>query len=491
MKFGVVTFTDPREVALSDERERYNMKKHIEFVNFIRKFCKIVDGNQVLQKKEKNFGISNMEEVFAVERVFKKEDICGLFILLPTWTEPNLPLSLASRLNVPVMLYSEDEGLWPGTTCMTSTGATFWQNSSSIYVLKHFRSMEKEKVIPWIRSVSALNKLKKSSLLLLGGSYSLSMEHLEEDVSCIKRLFVNDVIFESEYPIIQRAEDILNNEEERVNAFLEWIKKNGCKIIYDEKMVTADSLKKQSAIYLAVKDFVNSRDDIIGLSLKCQPDLSVHYGVTGCFVPAFMPFTADSEGKKRSIAAVCEGDIKGLLSSVLLETLAGIPALFGDLKYVDDGFMIISNCGASSIYYASKSCDPSETLKNVKLMAQCQGASGSAVHYTGFPSEVTVARFIRVEDTYFLQSAVGKIEKLSDELKKKIVWGSSWPIIPIRLSENIDRDLLINSFGSNHYSAVYGNYIEELSIVSKLLGIRMVRMDRESSIIQFLNEVYG
>ncbi|MHA1212406.1 MAG: fucose isomerase, partial [Candidatus Heimdallarchaeota archaeon] len=87
-------------------------------------------------------------------------------------------------------------------------------------------------------------------------------------------------------------------------------------------MITKDSISKQIALYLASRDLIAKRlennERIIGVSVKCQPEISIDYGVTACLLPAFLPFSQDSEGDKPIIPTVCEGDIKGLLTSALL-----------------------------------------------------------------------------------------------------------------------------------------------------------------------------
>lgn len=229
-------------------------------------------------------------------------------------------------------------------------------------------------------------------------------------------------------------------------------------------------------------------ENIIGASVKCFYELSDFYGVDGCLLPAFLPYNEDSEGSKEVIPTVCEGDIKALISSVLLTSVSGgEPALFGDITYIDKDFLIISNCGASSIYYAYKGCKLPKLLSNITISPNCEGKGGGAVGYNGSPGEMTIIRLLKVKDNYFMHLGLGNAIEANNKIKSKISFGKMWPHTFVDLG--VDEKLLVSTLGSNHLTAIYGNYYNEVSYACREVGIKVVRIDKNESLKEWIDLV--
>jgi len=473
MKVGIVSFTDPRPTAYAEERENYIREHHNGLKRYLNeKGFEVVDPMEEIKANSELFGIRTTEEVERAGQILKRDSADCLVLGLWHWTEPQLPLNLARSLRLPLLLFAETDPTWAGSVCLSAVGASLWEVGIS---LNHQRVLgDKEEVVRWARGVLALQRLRKSALLLWGGSYCLRMEHLQDDIPYLKSFLVGDILSEDQYILIKRAEDIEANKPERIDDFLRWLEENGAKIKYDGKMLTPPILRKQIALYLAGRDRLEELkgEHIIGVSLKCQPELSEEYGVDACSLPAFLPFGEDSEGQRTPLATVCEGDIKGLLTSALLEGLQpSTPALFGDLKYIGDEYIIISNCGASSLFYASFSNSAKETLPYLTIAPQCQGKAGGAFGYDGKEGTLTVARLTRIDRRYVMQIGIGQALPMREEIKKDILWGNMWPHIAIDLG--VDRKRFVQMVGANHLCAIQGDFLEEMKFACKEAGIEI------------------
>jgi L-fucose isomerase-like protein len=492
---GVVTFTDPRDTGLATEREAYLRESHQNLVKLLGKQVKVVDPMKKLRRGWKStdmFGVRTRGEVeFVIDEMLRGRTEC-VIIGSWHWTEPMLPIMLVRELDIPVLLYANHNPTWAGSTCLSATGASFWENAANENMLRHQRLQGRpERVLPWVRGVSAGAKLSRGSLLLWGPSYCLRMEHLQDDLPRLKSFMVGEFVMEDQYSLVRRAEKLLE-EGKRIDRMVSWLRDSGCKIELDDKMLTEESLRREVALYLGAKDSVNDKmaagEPIMGASIRCQPELSVDYGVTPCLIPSLLPYPEDFEGPKPVVPVVCEGDIKGLVTCALLHQMnPSCPPLFGDLKYVDDGLMIISNCGASSVYYSSLSPCAADCLPSVWIRGQCQGSSGGAVGYYSKPSDVTVARITRIDGEYWMQYGAGRIAAMTDEIKEKILWGEMWPNTPIEI--DAPRDLLISAAGSNHYSATPGDLTFEVEAFCRLHGISKVRLASEEDLQAFVDIV--
>ncbi len=486
---GVLTYTDPRKTALSEERERALRTKHEHLIELLkREGFDVLDVNLELNLYSRlesggNFGIDSKRLAFEAGKIVAGADVSGIIMGLWHWTESNL---ITSTLRVigdkPVMLYSDDDPAWAGTTCISSVGASLWEtalqprgNRPNHYRLKG----EPEELVSWARAMEAVHKLKRGTVLVFGAPYTLGMEHLMDDIPKLKHI-VDDVIMLDQYLLVSRAEKLL--ESDRVEKFLKRLTEHS-EIKYDDKMVTPESIRREIALYLASKDWITelSADmDIIAVSVKCQPELSEIYGVVGCFIPAFLPLTADLEGEKLAVSTTCEGDLKGTISSALLEKLSGVPALFGDIKYVDDEVIMVANCGASSVYYANLSDQLEDNLKKVTFQAQCQGRSGAAVTYRTPASKFTVARLVRIKGEHVVQFFCTESIEFTGELESKLRWGRMWPHTLLKNPMNSKSFLQI--VGANHLSMVPGYMLRELKYAIAELGLKGLDLSNQSEV---------
>lgn len=502
MKLGIVSFTDPRsEVHLIKEREDYIRNNHLELKQKLESDgFTVIDPQSELRKQKKNsdvWGINNLEDAKEISKEFLRENISALILGCWAWNEPNVPLTIAKKVNVPIALVTKNNPLWPGITALASTGATFWQLANNQYIKTHNRFIVSSKkdfqdLLSWSKASCAVNYLKNGTLILWGGSPALNMEHLNDDIPSLKNFLINDIVIEDQNALIDRVELMLSKNVNRVSDFLKWLNENKCPIVYDNKMTTEDSISKQIALYFAAKDLIAQRlesgESIIGVSLKCQPELSINFGVTGCLIPAFLPFPFDSEGEKPIIPTTCEGDIKSLLISAILFGLnSKIPPLFGDLKVLTEDYFVIANCGGASTFYAANSTDPKISLSKSTIKPQCQGESGGAFgFYTpSTTEEATYAQIMRIAGKYILQYGVGKLS--TKYQKPKEAWGESWPHTVVELK--IPKELFLKAIGSNHLTLTLGNFKNELKYVAKILRLLIVELDNEESVEGFLQNL--
>ncbi len=489
-KIGLITLTDtPRALALVDEREKVITKKHNNFKKYLKENeIEVIDASDYIKREKGWVGFYSSEDIEKAVDIFLQNHIEAIVIGCWHWAEPMLVVELARSLGKPILLYAEDDPAWAATCLLSAAGASLWETSPNRAAQVHERIYgDKEAVLSWIKGVCALEKMKKGTIVLWGGSYALRMEYLQDDFPKLKSFLIGDIIVEDQYILIRNAEKI---PEDRIGKFIDWLKAGGTKLNFDNKVFTPDVLKKQAALYLSAKDRINEiGKNIIGTSVKCFDELSDIYGVDPCFLPAFIPYIEDSEGEKISISTVCEGDIKGLLSSIILSNVSGgIPALFGDVTYVGKDYFIISNCGGSSVYYSCKSCSACDMLKSITIEKNCEGVTGGAVGYKCPPGKMTVIRLTRSKGKYFMHLGLADAIEITKEIESKFHYGNTWPHTALNMG--VDQQLLVKALGANHLIAVPGDYIREIYHLSTLAGIEVFRIDSNEGIEKWLNRVH-
>lgn len=476
ISIGLVSFTDPRKTAFEKEREIVIRQKHEKLRQEIEGWgFNVVDVNNSFSNEV--FGINSKELALEAGKILTYNDVCCIIVGLWHWTESNLVTTmLRVTKDIPLMLYCDDDPEWAGATCIASVGASLWETYLVNKKPNHYRLIGNNEILrKWINSMSVVYRLRRSSILIFGSPYTLGMEHLMDDLPELKKI-VDDIIMLDQYLIISRAEEIIQKEHSKIDEFLNSL--NDVKIIFDERMLTKVNLEKQIALYLAAKEIVDQIGNVAIVSVKCQPELSERYGVTGCFIPAFLNGTT------------CEGDLKGTISSLILQFLSGNPSLFGDVKYVSNDYVFIANCGASSIFYAKLAKKMDENLRNITIQAQCQGAGGGAITYRTPQSDFTILRITRINKRYFAQYFYTESVNFGREMEEKLKWGKVWPHTAIRNPLN-NQNLFISVVGANHLSLTIGNFKTEIRYVINELGIKGVDFNDNSEVRRFVEDIYG
>ena len=492
-KVGIITFTDGRDSFFDLPRETYLRERHAELSRFLRdQGCEVINPMTALRPDADGwFGVRRYSEAATCARQLQAEGAECMVLCSHFWTPPMLVIDVVREANLPTMLYTVDDPSLPGTVSISAVGASLQESGVNPHAVQHERLRgNPERMLPWIRGASAVARMRRSAVMLWGGTYSLHMEHLQDDIPALKRLMIRDVLNEGEYALIRRAEKILETEPRRVQHFLEWLKENGTTIIYDDLSASPRNFQVQIAYYLAARDRLKEleNENIIGVSVRCQPTLSVEYGIVGCTLPAFLPFGTDDLGPKPIFSTVCEGDIKGLMTSVLLQQIRPeVGPIFGDLKYVGEDFFAISNCGAASVWWAGKSNDPKQSLPNVTIQANVDGFTGAAVGFMGRVGPVTTARLGRVKGKYVMHLGVGESVAVEGAVKEKVMgfFGQMWPNVMVRLGS--DPDLLFRVAASNHPIATDGDVAQEVTHACRQMGIPIVRLDSDESMQEYLD----
>ncbi len=269
-KIGVISVTDaPREQGLVREREEYINCAHRELIAYLESSnIEVVDVSQKIERPNPDWvSIHSTSHARECIKIMANEDVEALVIGCWHWCEPMLIVALAREFNKPILLYSDGNPAWAGVTLISAAGASLWQNASNPYLITHKRVyVNKEEVVKWAKGVAAVEKLKKGSLILWGGSYALKMEYLQDDYSKLRSFLVGDVINEDQYMLIRDSEKI---PQSRLKKFANWLKDNNTAIKFDSEILTQEIFYKQIALYLAAKDRIDEFEDVAGVSVKC------------------------------------------------------------------------------------------------------------------------------------------------------------------------------------------------------------------------------
>ncbi|MCL4377730.1 MAG: hypothetical protein M1409_05000 [Actinobacteria bacterium] len=497
----LITFTDDRDVGVSSPAfENYLKHKQSELKDYLESNeINVIDPLAELRKNSDEwYGLRNLQDINNIVSILSKYAIDGIIIGAWTWSPPMLIMDFVRKLNKPFMYYTENDPMSGNLSQFTAACSSLMEWGVNEYALKHERNFgNREDMLNWVRAVSAVSRMRESALLLWGGSYAVKMEQLQDDIPKLKSFLVRDIISEDQYILVNRAEKIIKNQPERISEFKNWLIKNGMKINYDSRMLTEESFSKQAALLIAARDRLDSLkyENIGGVSIKCQPEIYFEYGVDACTLPAFLPFFINERGPQKVYPTVCEGDIKGLLTSMILYYInPAVPPAFGDIISAEDDYIEFANCGAGSIFWAANSADADKALSSTTATGNIHGCSGAAFSYNGKAHpETTVARITRIRGRYFMQFGKGKAldteeylgKKLGSNFKKHL--GSTWGKVTVDLG--VKAENFVKVIGANHLSATLGDITKEIEIFCRYAGIGVLRIDSDTEMENFYKSI--
>jgi L-fucose isomerase len=188
-----------------------------------------------------------------------------------------------------------------------------------------------------------------------------------------------------------------------------------------------------------------------------------------------LPGPYDADGAKEPISMACEADGDGALTMEMLKLVSGgQPVLFGDLSYIDEQehILYLPNCGAMCSWYAARSSDPAENLRQIELRPAIRPGGGAITYFTAAPGPLTLARLFRKSGHYQMAILAGETVALEPAQLQTFVQARGAHQLPTAFAR-LDADLerLVQVFGANHISGVAGLYQAELLRLCELLQI--------------------
>ncbi|HDN67684.1 MAG TPA: L-fucose isomerase [Firmicutes bacterium] len=462
-RIGILTFSDGRQFV-HQQLEPLNQRLLGRVVVALQETgeVEVIPGQQIIWTSQ----LARQE----AQRM-RAQDVDATIFNYSIWAFPHLSAIAAENGQPPYLLLSNLNPTYPGLVGMMAAAGSLDQLGIPNWRLWGDISSDKkllDQVLCFCRAARVVHDLRGQTYGLIGGR-SLGMYTAVSDTRQWQDIFGVDVEHVDQLEIVRLAEQVPNTQAEKA---LKWLEQNVGEIHYDGKKLTPEKLKYQIKCYEATRRIIREKAlDFVGI--KCQPELSDNY-VTQCLSAAFLNDKYDWNGSHEPIVCACEVDMDGALTMQILKLLSDDPVLFMDFRHYDEeeDVFVFCNCGSQATYYAGRSDDPKENLKNVHLYPQTiyYPAGGATVQYVVRAGEVTLARLTRSNGQYWMAIMPG--EFVEYPRSKCNQTQTEWPHCFTKLY--VSPEKLISEYGSNHAHGIYGNWTEELVTVCKMLGIKSV-----------------
>lgn len=450
-------------LTIAESREKFYEKRKALLSSECRKFCRAFSKEMDILESEP---IQTVPSALLWTDRVAREQADAVIIHIPVWASPNLATKIVSNLELPVAILGNLLPTSSSFGCMLAVAGAMGQigKKAKRIIGDIDDAGTRKEVLQFAYACHAIQRLRRSSYCLFGGR-SLGIVTTQADFSAWERDFGVDCDQKDQYEIVRRAESI---DSQRTQKYLDWLKANAGDITYSG-IFTPLSLRRQINCYLAVKDIVGEcAYDFI--SIKCQQELSDGYALQ-CPVIAMLNDNYDAEGYKKAIPCACEGDNDGALTMEILSLIGGgMPSSLMDIRLMepDKDELILANCGGAPTYYAGRSSDPRENLKQVYLMEHVFGdAGGAAVQFVCAKGPVTLARLFRVNSHYRMGLLEGEFQAMDREELRKTTYCYPHGFVKAKM----DFRLFAQTMGTNHIHTLPGHCKDTLKTFCDILDI--------------------
>ena len=413
--------------------------------------------------------VNSVESAKSLAEELKCKGVDGTLFSYGVFSFPNFSAIAAKNGKGPFMLAANMNPDWPGMVSMLAAGGAL--NHLGI---DHFRvagdvrdNEVLNKIVAFIKCAKVKNRLNGQKYGLIGGR-SLGMYSSTVSMQDWQSIFGVDIEHIDQLDIVRIAEEVNDTQVEK--AF-QWLTENIGSIEYNGTSLTPEKLKTQIRHYEATKKIVEQNKlDFIGV--KCHYEMSRHY-CTQCLSAAFMNDPYDWDGEKEPVVFACEADSDAALTMQILKLLTEKPVIFMDVRHYDKDYdvMVFCNCGSQSTYYAGGSTDYAENLPKVTLYPALDIYAGGGCHVNMMtkPGQATIARLNRKEGKYRMTIIPAEFIELPKE--KMAETTMEWPHVFAKLP--FDHSVFLDKFDANHCHAVYGNHVNDLKMICKMLNIEV------------------
>jgi len=372
----------------------------------------------------------------------------GIIYLIGTWIYAPMVIEPIRKFKLPALLWSPPD---PAAFSLVGTAVAYGSLrelgfSSEICYGTPEDVLDKVKV--FANACKVLNRLRRCRLGLFGG-YTMGMYTALSDPLQVKKVFGLEMEHIDQHVLIAEMARVKKEEVEKIERLL--------KEKVKDVLAPREAVERAIRLYLALKRVISERRlDAVGV--KCQPELIDEVG-SACLAMAML----NDEG----IIASCECDINGAITMKILHLLSGGPVIFADINSLDlsNKELRLINCGSFPMKVAGG--EGVELGYQYKYMGKMRGVTTILCAKSG---EVTLARLGRVGGEYVMVIARGRaVEKPKGVFKED---RELWPHMFVILDG--DPKKLIENLLSNHIHVTYGDYVEELVMICKMLGIKTI-----------------
>lgn len=196
-----------------------------------------------------------------------------------------------------------------------------------------------------------------------------------------------------------------------------------------------------------------------GLAVRCWPEFFTHYGAAACGAIALL--------NENYIPGGCEADVHGVITSIILQRLAGEPAFNTDLVDIDkeSDTCVFWHCGQAPVQMADPDAEIKATIHSNRRLPLLN-------EFPLKPGRITMARLSKGHGRTSMVLGGGEM------LRAPLAFSGTAGVA--RLDSPVEEVLenLMRAGLEHHTAIVYGEHRPALRILAGIFGIEVVELTR-------------
>jgi len=406
-------------------------------------------GNEVLLHSD----ITDIDKARKAVRHTLSSDVNGVVLLLSGWIECSVAMTVAKNLKaLPFCLLGVPMFEFQGKLESTGSYVSYAMFNGSLNRLKYkFYGIlgnlsDKDtaaKLKSFCSAAYAFTRLNNAKIALFGYTsmsiYTGTFDHL-----FMREKIGPEIEHIDSYTLINVAESMDDKDIEKASEKL-----------YGKAIVSSDIsssiLKKTLSIYCALTSLTD-KHKWDAVNVKCQYEFSKEYKAVPCVALSMLADTGT--------VASCEGDILCTVSMLMLSLLSGDTVSYGDTINHSGNVLTLSACGFMPFSMGKEE-------KKVTNFMPHEGFTGIQCGFCGKEGKVTALRLVEDLGSYHFICFTGTAK--DTPLRQGYM-----PAADIELCGSIDK--LIDNYNGQHFAFCYGDYLKDVMVLSKLLGIQTITL---------------
>lgn len=404
--------------------------------------------------------LSSLDLVEVID-YFKKEQIELIVIHFCTFCFGNIVPTLATNLNVPIILLSLPDPDFDGSKIRSNAFCALNMNSHILYKMNIkyrsiFSSLQNNKLNQdlekIISAIYVIKNIRNKRIGLIGsrapGFYTSNFDELKLRKEMGIEVEYIDISKVYDYAEKISKKEIINTDG-YVRQYVDSIS-NISEHDYQKLIKIFSSLLKISEEY-----------GLNAFAIKCWPEFMEDYGIAICPILGML----NSHG----LSASCEGDIYGVVTMLIQKYISGKTPFFSDFIYMDTSNIgLFWHCGSAPCDLAKNKSDV--TLRNYPKLQKGTPENGCTFNFSinAKNKEVSISRLGTDINGDFRMLNISAAGREVDEILRgntcKVKFHSSIDII---------KKTILNNGFEHHYSVILSDISAELAEIAFWKNIKI------------------
>jgi L-fucose isomerase-like protein len=390
-------------------------------------------------------------DVLGIAARLRNSEIDVLLLFFCTWVAEDITLALAMELaDIPMLMWAlpfleKDVPLPSPVTGLIASGCNIRREGRPFaYMLGNVTPARVEQAIRAIHVGAVARKLRRARFAIVGAPCPGMMDVGVDEAELQRALGVTTIHLSLD-ALVKAAQEA--SPEQAVVLARQLISETG-----GTRGVSEETLADNLRLYLGMKELMEE-SHLDAYCVRCWPELRNQLRITVCVTHALMA--------QAGIPSSCEIDLSALITTYLLNQLAGTPAFNFDVTgYMEEeGAIQFAHCGAAEPSLAG---DPKRAL----LRPHMRTGTGVTIEFPFKEGLVTLAKLVRpMNGKLKLFVARGQVIPSGEGVRGSVATVRPEP------SADAFIDKMMREPVEHHIALVYGDWTRDLSLFCDFTGL--------------------